>query len=101
MIRRQHTGRRWKRDAAALPSIIKIYSDASESAARSGADLIIWPETVKFPFCSNLTTHIHLAVRKYEEYREQLLDLSTYDSQAAPVSALLLYIFSLGSLYQK
>jgi apolipoprotein N-acyltransferase len=64
-----------KWDPAALPSIIKGYSDASESAARTGADLIIWPETAtSFLFQPN--DAYPSAIRKYEDYREQVLDLA-------------------------
>jgi apolipoprotein N-acyltransferase len=64
-----------KWDPAALPSIMQIYSEASESAARDGADLIIWPETAtSFLFQPN--DAYPSALRKYVEYRERLFDLA-------------------------
>ncbi len=64
-----------KWDPAALPSTFKVYADASESAARSGADLIIWPETAtSFLFQPN--DAYPSALSKYRAYREQLLTLA-------------------------
>jgi apolipoprotein N-acyltransferase len=64
-----------KWDPAALPSTFKVYADASESAARSGADLIIWPETAtSFLFQPN--DAYPSALSKLRAYRERLLDLA-------------------------
>jgi apolipoprotein N-acyltransferase len=64
-----------KWDPAALPSTLQVYIDSTESAARSGADLIIWPETAtSFLFQPN--DAYPFALSKYRAYREQLLALA-------------------------
>jgi apolipoprotein N-acyltransferase len=64
-----------KWDPAALPSTLKAYFDSTEAAARSGADLIIWPETAtSFLFQPNDAYPYGLS--KHREDRERLLELA-------------------------
>jgi apolipoprotein N-acyltransferase len=64
-----------KWDPAALPSTLKVYFDSTESAARNGVDLIIWPETAtSFLFQPN--DAYPSGLRQYREDRERLLELA-------------------------
>jgi apolipoprotein N-acyltransferase len=64
-----------KWDPAALPSTLKVYFDSTEAAARSGADLVIWPETAtSFLFQPN--DAYPYGLNNHREDRERLLELA-------------------------
>ena len=65
-----------KWDPASLPPTFKVYTDATESAAREHPDLIVWPETAAtFIFLPHSAYPVPLSTDR--AYRERLLELAS------------------------